>query len=223
MPGTRRRGGLLATAATNRMPRPATAAYAGRSARWGIEFQSFKDAVIWEDRDILTKTGNPYAMFTPYAKVWRTRPIPPPQPSLPPAAGRFPNLASDCPSGDPAELGHPLAQTIFPAGEAAGLKLLDDFLGGAAHRYAEERNLPALAGTSRLSPHLRCGTVGIRTVLAGVAAARAQAAPPQQAGCDAFLTETHLAGVLPANFGQFSPHGGGPLPARIPSRPLAGK
>lgn len=177
----------------NRRYEPHAQARDGRVCRalsaLGIAFQSFKDAVIWEDRDILTKTGNPYAMFTPYAKAWRTRPIPPPQRSLPPAAGRFPNLASDCPPGDPVELGHPLAQTIFPAGEAAGLKLLDDFLGGAAHRYAEERNLPALAGTSRLSPHLRCGTVGIRTVLAGVAAARAQAAPPQQAGCDAFLTE----------------------------------
>jgi deoxyribodipyrimidine photo-lyase len=43
------------------------------------------------------------------------------------------------------------------------------FVAGPISHYAAARNLPACEGTSRLSPHLRAGTIGIR---ACVAAAR---------------------------------------------------
>ena len=35
----------------------------------GIGFEVFKDAVAWEEREILTQAGNPYTVFTPYSKA----------------------------------------------------------------------------------------------------------------------------------------------------------
>jgi deoxyribodipyrimidine photo-lyase len=47
--------------------------------------------------------------------------------------------------------------------------------------------LPALEGTSRLSPHLRAGTIGIRTCVD--AALRARAAAPRATGIDTWIGE----------------------------------
>jgi deoxyribodipyrimidine photo-lyase len=46
----------------------------------GLGFEVFKDSVAWEEREILTQAGNPFTVFTPYSKAWRTRSIPPPHP-----------------------------------------------------------------------------------------------------------------------------------------------
>src|SRR5262249_10496567 len=53
----------------------------------------------------------------------------------------------------------------------------------------DARNFPAREGTSRLSPHLRAGTIGIRTVLARLRAAREKATAKHRPGYDVFLTE----------------------------------
>jgi deoxyribodipyrimidine photo-lyase len=48
------------------------------------------------------------------------------------------------------------------AGEDAARRRLDTFLEKAAGRYHEDRDLPAVDGTSRLSPYLRCGAISVR-------------------------------------------------------------
>lgn len=157
----------------------------------GIGFEVFKDAVVWEEREILTQAGNPYTVFTPYSKAWKARTIPPPYPNLPRTTRKYPVVASAPLPLDPAELGHPLTQTLPAIGSAGGNKLLDDFLAGPVFGYAEGRDFPAQRGTSRLSPHFRCGTIGIRTVLARLEQARKQAGtdPGRRKGCEIFLTE----------------------------------
>jgi deoxyribodipyrimidine photo-lyase len=62
-------------------------------------------------------------------------------------------------------------------------------MAGPVYAYGINRDFPALAGTSNLSPHLRAGTIGIRTVLAELRKAREKAKPAQAAGCDVFLNE----------------------------------
>jgi deoxyribodipyrimidine photo-lyase len=187
----------------------------------GIGFESFKDAVVWEEQEILTQAGQPFTVFTPYSKAWKARKIPPPRPALPPAefsaVGRgVPaepiskarrrrrltgtvrptfleqplEIRSEPVPVDPAGLGHPLRQTLPPAGEAAARETLRRFMSGPVLRYGEARDFPAADGTSQLSPHLRAGTIGIRTVLAQLTRARAQAKmPAQRRGCDVFLGE----------------------------------
>ena len=64
--------------------------------------------------------------------------------------------------------------TAIPRGGAvAARERLDAFLSGAARRYHVDRDFPALAGTSRLSPFLRFGTISVRECFrAGLALAR---------------------------------------------------
>ena len=49
-------------------------------------------------------------------------------------------------------------------------------MAGPVYAYGARRDFPAQAGASNLSPHLRAGTIGVRTILAELNKAREQAA-----------------------------------------------
>jgi deoxyribodipyrimidine photo-lyase len=179
----------------------------------GVGFEVFKDAVVWEEQEILTQGGKPYTVFTPYSKAWKAKPIPPPKPRFKTANSQRPSfiIACDPLPGTPDEIGLPLAQTIPPAGERAALELLRQFMAGPVYAYGARRDFPALDGTSKLSPHLHAGTIGIRTVLTELQKARgkipfagkagtglkstasqrllASLPPNQPNSCDIFLSE----------------------------------
>ena len=158
----------------------------------GIGFELFKDAVIHEELELLTQAGKPFTVFTPYSKIWKTRIIPAPRSKLGTSniEHRTLNIEGGAVPGDPAELGHSLSQTLPPAGQRAAREALRAFLSGPVYEYATNRNFPAVAGTSQLSAHLRCGTIGIRTILADLKRARDRAATPaQKQSCETFLNE----------------------------------
>lgn len=157
----------------------------------GVPFQTFKDSVIWEEREILTGAGGIYTVFTPYSKAWKTRPIPAPRPRLGTAKGPVSkDLKSRPLPDDTAALGHPLVQELFPAGERAAQQALDAFVESRVFRYDTARDFPADdGGTSRLSPHLHCGTINVRTLLARLEQVRRRAASDLQKGCDTWLVE----------------------------------
>jgi len=56
-------------------------------------------------------------------------------------------------------------------GEAGAQEMLEAFVEGAAHGYAQQRELPGRVGSSRLSPHLHFGELSPRQALAAVRAA----------------------------------------------------
>jgi len=155
----------------------------------GIGFEVFKDAVAWEEREILTQAGKPFTVFTPYSKVWKARTSPAPRARLAPTKRKWDAIVSDELPLDPAALGHPLTQTIQEPGEHAALATLKTFLAGPVFRYADARNFPAEQGTSLLSAHLRCGTIGPRAIYSQLKAAREKGTPDQQRNCDAWLSE----------------------------------
>lgn len=161
--------------------------------RAGVYFESFKDSVIWETREILTRAGEPYTVFTPYAKAWRARPPSSPVARLGPAKIPLdPNLPSVPLPADSAAVGQPLHQTLPRAGEQAGQAALKQFLRHSVFEYAEARNRPAWeGGTSGLSPHLHFGTVSIRTLLHRLRAASATA-PSAAAQRGVAVWETEL-------------------------------
>jgi deoxyribodipyrimidine photo-lyase len=163
----------------------------GKLNQAGYGFELFKDAVIWEEQEILTQAGKPYTVFTPYSKAWKLRPIPPPRPRLPTMSPPFlkSEIRSEPLPRSADEVGFPLSQTIPPAGERAARESLRRFLDGPVYRYGIDRNFPAVDGTSNLSPHLRAGTIGIRTVISELDKARAKANATQTPGCDVFLNE----------------------------------
>ena len=124
----------------------------------------------------LVRTGSPYAVspgrvrtggdasyrvFTPFRRAWAVHGWP--APLGPPTGVRW---APADRALAPADLEVDAATaTLPPAGEAAAADLLEAFLDGPVATYGEDRDRPDRAGTSRLSPHLRFGTVHPRQVL----------------------------------------------------------
>jgi len=55
-------------------------------------------------------------------------------------------------------------ELILLPGEAPAQEQLEVFTNSAIHEYQEQRNFPAVPGTSQLSPALKFGVIGIRTI-----------------------------------------------------------
>jgi deoxyribodipyrimidine photo-lyase len=132
--------------------------------RLGARVLACKDRVCFESREVLTAAGEPFHVYTPFRRAWwrrfeEDRPapagplrLPPPVPGV--VRGLVPSLA-DLGADD-------VAAELPTGGEEAARRRLRGFLERAAARYAEQRDLPAVDGTSRLSPHLRFGTISVR-------------------------------------------------------------
>jgi deoxyribodipyrimidine photo-lyase len=147
----------------------------------GIRAFPWKDQVLFEESEILTAQHRPYTVFTPYARVWRTRkPASPVRtPRLPRPPARMDLRTVELP--DPSALGFASTASIPRPGEGAALARLRRFAREDLPRYASRRDLPGHHGTSGLSPYLRFGLVSIRTVHAETAG--------RGAGARAFTTE----------------------------------
>ncbi|HTO06922.1 MAG TPA: deoxyribodipyrimidine photo-lyase [Myxococcota bacterium] len=137
--------------------------------RAGVRVQTHRDRVVFESDQVRTRAGRPFSVYTPYRRAWLERWSREPAPAQ--RAPRLPPPIHGVTRGalPAAEPGPPL-----PAGgSSAALRRLDAFLERALADYAWRRDLPAEAGTSRLSAALRFGTVSVRTCLARAAAAAA--------------------------------------------------
>lgn len=118
-----------------------------------IQFKTFKDQVIFEKNEIVKKDGKPYTIFTPYSKVWKKA---------------YESLTDKSyPSEE--HLQNLLKFTSnFPAIEKLGFKPVKmDFSPSVIpidiiKNYDKTRDYPSIEGTSRLSVHLRFGTISIR-------------------------------------------------------------
>jgi len=133
-----------------------------------IEFQDFKDQVIFEKNEVLTQSGTPFSVFTPYKNAWLKRLAPS---DLYIAESNFNHLAtSDLANGVPAlsSLGFVasnLSELRFPLGMSGAQSLFEDFQ-KRIDAYKEARDFPAVKGVSYLSTHLRFGTLSIRQLAA---------------------------------------------------------
>ena len=150
----------------------------------GVAVAEHKDRVIFEHDEIRTQAGGGFTVFTPYRNAWLAayRAAPPPSARLPALPPPVDGLAS-APLPDAAALGAADDATAIPAaGESAARRRLDDFLAGPLRDYARDRDRPDVDGTSRLSPHLRFGTISVRRC---VARAMARGADDRRAGVGA--------------------------------------
>jgi deoxyribodipyrimidine photo-lyase len=134
----------------------------------GVRVLDCKDRVIFESDEVRSAAGRPYLVYTPYRNAWRARFARDPQP--PERAPRLPasrvRVRSE-PIPSAGELGFGGAATLLPTGgEAAAWRRLERFLDGGLRDYARRRDLPALDGTSRLSPYLRFGAISPRACVA---------------------------------------------------------
>ena len=144
----------------------------GQLAEVGIAFQTCKDHVIFERREILTQSGTPYTVFTPYKSRWlasleaqhlRTRDAAPWASALAP---RPVGLRQPVPTLT--ELGFEktnLETLKIGSGESGARALFEDFF-DRMDSYHETRDFPGIKGPSYLGVHLRFGTVSIRQLVA---------------------------------------------------------
>ncbi len=131
----------------------------------GLTATGHHDSVAFAPGELLTGKGDFYGVFTPFARAWQRqltperlalRETPAPQPSPDIAAERVEPPTLPAP---------PVDAERWPAGEAAAADRLERFLRFRARHYAGQRDFPALAGTSELSPYLALGMISHRQCL----------------------------------------------------------
>jgi deoxyribodipyrimidine photo-lyase len=121
----------------------------------GIPFKGFKDQVLFEKSEITKDDGKPYVVYTAYMKKYRS--LLKTSDLLPFPSGdldgylkteslHFPSLQ---------EMGFENIDCEFPSREVKTAVVMD---------YHNTRDIPAKIGTSRLSLHLRFGTISIRAL-----------------------------------------------------------
>ncbi|MBW0015894.1 deoxyribodipyrimidine photo-lyase [Mycobacterium sp.] len=129
-------------------------------------------------RRVTKNDGSPYRVFTPFLRQWQE------------IGWRGPVKSSVRSASwlDPARLG--LGRCEIPdagaaldvaAGEVAARTLWKSFVDNGLTRYAEDRNRPDLPGTSRMSAHLKFGSIHPRTMVADL--------DPRSAGAQDYLRE----------------------------------
>lgn len=123
-----------------------------------ISFHTFKDQTIFEKEEVLKSDGLPYTVFTPYSKIWKQKLAIEKLKSFP-SETLLSRLLQTEPFPFPSmnELGFESSDVEIPSTEI-NKKIISE--------YHLSRNFPALHGTSKLSIHLRFGTVSIRELTA---------------------------------------------------------
>lgn len=123
-----------------------------------IPLFTFKDQVILEKDEVLKDDGKPYTVFTPYSRRWKSVLTDFHLKSYPNKkyfSNFFKQPYKKITSLE--EMGFDTSGKKFPEKE---------WKGQIIRNYKEQRDIPAIQGTSRLSVHLRFGTISIRQLAA---------------------------------------------------------
>ncbi len=145
-------------------------AVAEQLAAHGIGWADFKDQVVFDRSEVLTQSGTPFSVFTPYRTAWlkkldafQLRPYP---------IEKYAARLVTKPEGETLptlnDLGFTasnLAALPIPLGMHGAQLLLDDFK-TRIENYRDARDFPARKGVSYLSVHLRFGTISVRELAA---------------------------------------------------------
>lgn len=141
-----------------------------------IPLFTYKDQVIFEKDEVLKGDGTPYTVFTPYSKRWleklqtKWRTIHPEEDETQrisyylcsyPTEKYFDNLL---PSNKLSPASSPKPPSLGELGfEPAGIEFPPVTVARSLIRnYDKTRDIPGIAGTSRLGIHFRFGTISIR-------------------------------------------------------------
>ena len=142
-------------------------AVATELARRGRRLVSHENQVILPVRDIRSGSGTPYTVFTPFKRTWlkQLKSTGMPEIQTPPNRGidlEVPDLEGEI-TTEAFVRRHPAG--CFPPGEQEPRRRLERFLAGPVDRYHDDRDPPALEGTSTLSPWFACGSLSPRRAL----------------------------------------------------------
>ncbi len=121
-----------------------------------IGFKSYKDQCIFEKDEVTKDDGKPYTVFTPYSRKWKLR-LTDYHVKPYPNKKYFSNFLKSDSFQIPTlkQLGFEKTDLETPS------KTISK---SVVTNYKEQRDFPAIKGTSKLSVHLRFGTVSIRAL-----------------------------------------------------------
>ena len=121
-----------------------------------IGFKSYKDQCIFEKDEVTKDDGKPYTVFTPYSRKWKLR-LTDYHVKPYPNKKYFSNFLKSDSFQIPTlkQLGFEKTDLETPSKTISKLVVTN---------YKEQRDFPAIKGTSKLSVHLRFGTVSIRAL-----------------------------------------------------------
>ncbi|MGB1449857.1 MAG: cryptochrome/photolyase family protein [Flavobacteriaceae bacterium] len=129
-------------------------------AQNGIQFETYKDQVIFEKSEVVKDDGSPYKVYTPYSRKWIKR-FTEEGITHYPSEDHLDQLAAvEQPQLSLEELG--FQPSTVPQPEYK-------FDSTLIQQYEATRNFPAVDKTSRTGAHLRFGTLSVRKMVAKAA------------------------------------------------------
>lgn len=140
----------------------------------GLKVETFNSALLNEPHTVANKSGGPFKVYSPYFKSIQDRPVEVPvavhleQASW--SDADLNGVALDALKLLPAQGWWRDMVKDWDISEAGAQERLDRFLDGAVTHYNEDRNIPGMEGSSKLSPYLQSGLIGPRQVVAALQA-----------------------------------------------------
>jgi deoxyribodipyrimidine photo-lyase len=151
-----------------------------------IRVCKYRDQTVAPVGEILTQQNEPYSVFTPFSRRWRSW-IDETRPSL----FATPNARASSTAPEKIDTIPDAFQNapkpLVPTGEDAAHDQLERFLQERGGDYKAKRDIPALAGTSQLSPYLANGVLSGRQCL--LAAKHTQGMGGNQEGLLTWINE----------------------------------
>lgn len=122
----------------------------------GVDFETFKDQVVFEKDEIVKDDGKPYVVFTPFANKWKQTF----------SAKNLENFPSEKNLSKVVSHNYDFLSLKEIGFEKSKIQVKPfDISKKIIENYKETRDFPAVEGTSGLSPYLRFGKVSIREMV----------------------------------------------------------
>lgn len=135
-----------------------------RLVDFGIRVSKYRDQTVAPVGQILTQQNEPYSVFTPFSRRWRSW-IEETRPTLHPRPAAIGNAVKPEQTDTLPAPFREAPEPLVPTGEDAAHEQLEAFLTERAKDYKDNRDFPALDGTSQLSPYLANGVLSGRQCL----------------------------------------------------------
>lgn len=127
------------------------------ASSFSVDFKAYKDQVVFHPTEVQKKSGGYYLVFTPYMRQWKEV-FKNYDFNIATSENHLDNLYKNkrLPNVELNDMGF----------KKSPIKVPDyDLSKSLLNNYDDTRDIPSMEGTSRLSPHLRFGTVGYRQVV----------------------------------------------------------
>ncbi|MFC3394953.1 deoxyribodipyrimidine photo-lyase [Brenneria rubrifaciens] len=153
-----------------------------------VACHGFDDSLLLPPGSVLTGNGEMYKVFTPFRRAFVKRLLETDTRSVPAPEVRnsgVTNITHFTPFSYPRQE----IDKDFPAGEQTAIQRLRQFCREQVQDYPQQRDLPALAGTSKLSPYLTLGVVSPRQCFNRLRAECPERLEQRESGASIWLDE----------------------------------